>query len=237
MNIIRKLISVFEDLYNHSSNSRFCRYLLKKGIKMGGQNSFRPHSTVIDFTRPSLISIGSNCYFNENFVILTHDWVTKVFLNSGLEFLPSSGRVTIGNNVSTGRNVMILKGVTIGDNVFIGANSVVSKDIPSNSIAVGSPARVVHTLDDYYKIRQEKCIIEALDYAKSIAERYGRQPVTTDFWEEFSLFVDSNNISDYPELKEIIKRQCGPMYEHYLKHHKAKYDSFDSFLRAAGLKR
>ena len=36
MNIIRKLISVFEDLYNHSSNSRFCRYLLKKGIKMGG---------------------------------------------------------------------------------------------------------------------------------------------------------------------------------------------------------
>ena len=62
MNIIRKLISVFEDLYNHSSNSRFCRYLLKKGIKMGGQNSFRPHSTVIDFTRPSLITIGSNSY-------------------------------------------------------------------------------------------------------------------------------------------------------------------------------
>lgn len=48
---------------------------------------------------------------------------------------------------------MILKGVTIGDNVFIGANSVVSKDIPSNSIAVGSPARVVHTLDDYYKTK------------------------------------------------------------------------------------
>ena len=56
----------------------------------GGQNSFRPHSTFIDFTRPSLITIGSNCYFNENFVILTHDWVTKVFLNSGLEFLTSS---------------------------------------------------------------------------------------------------------------------------------------------------
>lgn len=40
MNIIRKLISVFEDLYNHSSNSRFCRYLLKKGIKMGGKILF-----------------------------------------------------------------------------------------------------------------------------------------------------------------------------------------------------
>jgi len=53
----------------------------------------------------------------------------------------------------------------------------------------------------------------------------------------FPLFVDGNNISNYPELNEIIKRQCGPMYEYYLKHHKAKYDSFDSFLRAAGLNR
>lgn len=149
--------------------------------------------------------------------------------------MPSSGRVIIGNNVSTGRNVMILKGVTIGDNVFIGANSVVSKSLPSNSIAVGSPARVVHSLDDYYKKRQDKCITEALDYARSIKERYGRQPVTTDFWEEFPLFVDGNKICDYPELKAIIKRQCGPMYEHYLKHHKAKYDSFASFLRAAGI--
>lgn len=235
MNIIRKIIAVFEDLYNHSSNIRFCCYLKNKGIKLGGGNSFRPHSTFIDFTRPSLITIGSNCYFNENLTILTHDWVTKVFLNSGHEFLPSSGKVTIGNNVSTGRNVMILKGVTIGDNVFIGANSVVSKSIPSNSIAVGSPARVVHSLDDYYKKRQDKCITEALEYARSIQVRYGRRPVTTDFWEEFPLFVDGDKISDYPELKAIIKRQCGPMYEHYLKHHKAKYDSFDSFLRAAGI--
>ena len=132
---------------------------------------------------------------------------------------------------------MILKGVTIGGNVFIGANSVVSRDIPSNSIAVGSPARVVHTLDDYYKRRKEECVSEALDYARSIKERYGRQPVPTDFWEEFPLFVDGNKISDYPELKSIIKRQCGPMYESYIKHHKANFDGFDSFLEAAGLNR
>ena len=36
MNIIRKIISVFEELYNQSSNSRFCSYLQNKGIKMGG---------------------------------------------------------------------------------------------------------------------------------------------------------------------------------------------------------
>lgn len=186
-------------------------------------------------TRPSLISIGSNCYFNEQFCILTHDWVTHVFLHSGREFLPSSGRVTIGNNVSTGQNVTILKGVTIGDNVFIGANSVVTKDIPSNSIAVGIPARVICSLDEYYLRRQKACVDEALDYARSIQERYNRRPVVTDFREEFPLFIDGRMVDDYPELKETIKRQCGPMYENYITSHKAKYNGFDAFLKAAGL--
>lgn len=50
---------------------------------------------------------------------------------------------TIGNNVSLGVNVTIVGKVTIGDNVTIGAGSVVVKDIPSNCVAVGNPARVV----------------------------------------------------------------------------------------------
>ena len=50
-------------------------------------------------------------------------------------------RITIGNNLLTGRS--ILSGVNIGNNVIIAANAVVTKDIPSNSIAAGVPARVV----------------------------------------------------------------------------------------------
>jgi acetyltransferase-like isoleucine patch superfamily enzyme len=50
---------------------------------------------------------------------------------------------TIGNNVSLGVNVTIVGKVTIGDNVTIGAGSVVVKDIPSNCVAVGNPAKVV----------------------------------------------------------------------------------------------
>lgn len=121
------------------SNDKFVRYLRENGIIVGEGTKFRPFSTEIDLTRPSLVTIGKNCYFNKQFILLTHDWVTRVFLYSGRDFLPSSGQVTIGDNVSTGQNVMVLKGVTIGDNVFIGANSVVTKDIPSNSIAVGAP--------------------------------------------------------------------------------------------------
>ena len=233
--MLKRIIRRIQLLYYLSSSDRFCKYLKINGIKVGGGNSFRPKTTSIDFTRPSLITIGDNCYFNENFTILTHDYVTKVFINSGREFINSSGRVTIGNNVSTGQNVMILKGVTIGDNVFIGANSVVTKDIPSNSIAVGSPCKVIMSLEDYYQKRRVDSIFEALDYARSIYERFNRKPVITDFWEEFPLFIDKDNISEYPELLPIVMRQCGPSYDNFISTHKAKFSSFAEFLRSAGV--
>ncbi len=52
-------------------------------------------------------------------------------------------RPKIGNNVTLGANVNIIGGITIGDNVTIGAGSVVVKDIPSNCIAAGNPAKVI----------------------------------------------------------------------------------------------
>lgn len=53
--------------------------------------------------------------------------------------------VVIGKNVWIGDNVRIQKGVSIGDNAVIAANSVVTKDVPANSIAAGNPARIVKT--------------------------------------------------------------------------------------------
>ena len=61
--------------------------------------------------------------------------------------LRSKGEVKIGLNVWIGDKVTILGGVTIGDNVIIAANAVVTKDVPSNSIAAGIPAKVVKTLE------------------------------------------------------------------------------------------
>ena len=56
--------------------------------------------------------------------------------------------VTIGNSVWIGGSVTILPGVTIGHNVTIGAGSVVTKDIPSNSIAVGNPCKIIKCIGD-----------------------------------------------------------------------------------------
>lgn len=58
----------------------------------------------------------------------------------------SKGPVVIEDNVWIGEGVAILPGVTIGENSIIGANSVVTKTIPPNSVAVGSPAKVIRTL-------------------------------------------------------------------------------------------
>lgn len=64
--------------------------------------------------------------------------------------------IVIGNDVYIGNNAMIMPGVTIGDRVVIGAGAIVTKDIPSNSVAVGVPAKVIKTADEYLeKIKKE----------------------------------------------------------------------------------
>jgi acetyltransferase-like isoleucine patch superfamily enzyme len=60
--------------------------------------------------------------------------------------LKSKGEVVIGNNVWLGDKVAVLAGVHIGNNVIVAANSVVTKDIPDNCMAAGTPATIIKTL-------------------------------------------------------------------------------------------
>lgn len=126
-----------------------------------------------------------------------------------------------------------MKGVTIGDNCFIGAGSIVTKDIPANSVAVGAPCKVVMSIEEYYQKRLKQSEAEALDYARSIWEVYGRKPKIEEMTEEFIWFVSGDEVDKYPMLP--IKRQLGPTYNAYVALHKAKYTGFDDFLKAAGI--
>lgn len=85
--------------------------------------------------------------------IITHDGGIKV-LNSLNKFngkrMSKMSSVTIGNNVYIGQNAMVLPGVQIGNNVIIGAGAIVTHNIPDNSIAVGVPATVKKSIDEYY---------------------------------------------------------------------------------------
>ncbi|MCM1076574.1 MAG: acyltransferase [Bacteroides sp.] len=232
--MVKRIVNKINEFLNHRNSEAYVKYLREKGIKIGENTYFQnPRDTHIDITRPSLVTIGDNCFFNKNFDLLTHDWVSLVFRNSNRDFINSSGRVSIGNNVSFGQNVIVTKNVTIGDNCFIGVNSLVSKPIPSNSIAVGSPAKVIMTIEEYYQKRLAVRESEALDYARSISERFGRRPVPADFWEEFPLFVSGNEIDAYPDIP--IRSQLGPTYSSYVRNHVAKYKTFDDFLKAANI--
>ncbi|MCL3849735.1 MULTISPECIES: sugar O-acetyltransferase [Parabacteroides] len=87
------------------------------------------------------VSIGANAFIAPNVGIYTAGHpLDAEQRNRGLEY---ARPVTIGNNVWIGAGVCILPGVTIGDNTVIGAGSVVTKDIPSNVLAVGNPCRVI----------------------------------------------------------------------------------------------
>lgn len=125
----------------------------------------------------SNISVGNNFYANFNCTILD---VGKVVIGDNVMFAPNvslytaghpvhpesrnSGYeygigITIGNNVWLGGSVIVNPGVTIGNNVVIGAGSVVTKDIPDNVIAVGSPCRIIREITEedrkyYYKDRE-----------------------------------------------------------------------------------
>lgn len=90
------------------------------------------------------ISIGDDCLIASHVSInsLTHSVSTKKFKDKNI-----ASPVIIGNNVWVGSHVIILPGVTIGDNSVIGAGTVVTKDIPQNSIVVGVPGRIINTLN------------------------------------------------------------------------------------------
>lgn len=122
-------------------------YTTEKLISMGmkvGKNFVRLNGVILDPSHCWLIEIGDNVTMAPRVHILCHDASTKNFLN-----YTKIGRVTIGDNVFIGAESVVLPGVTIGSNVVIGANSTVTHDIPDNSVAVGSPARVICTLDEY----------------------------------------------------------------------------------------
>lgn len=214
---------------------RLIKFLQDRGISIDDDVLlFSPETLNIDMTRPSLVRIqGGGTFIHRNFTILTHDYATHTFLHRYGEFVPCSGKVSIGKNVWFGMNVTCLKGTDIGDNCIIGYGSVVMGKIPANSVAAGCPARVICSLDDYFNKRKQRCVDEAFEYARSIQERFGRRPVPADFWEEFPLFVSGDEVNNYPEIP--IQRQMKGAFNHFVENHKAPYSSFDEFLKAAGL--
>ncbi len=108
-----------------------------------GPNTYM-NAGFLDAGKTAKIVIGDWCAIGYNVSIkaLTHNKQrpTGTFLENDEGFEAS---ITIGDHVWIGDNVYIREGVNIGSNVTIGANSVVTKDVPSNSVFAGAPAAFI----------------------------------------------------------------------------------------------
>jgi len=90
------------------------------------------------------ITIGDSCMMASSAYITDADWHG---IHDRTDYIGKTAPISIGNNVWIGDSAIVCKGVTIGDNSIIGAGSVVTRDIPANSIAVGNPAVVIKEID------------------------------------------------------------------------------------------
>lgn len=107
-----------------------------------GENFYaNVNCTILDCAE---VSFGDNVFIGPNcgFYTAGHPFDVKQ-RNQGLE---SAEPIRVGNNVWIGAQTVVLPGLTIGDNTIIGAGSVVTKDIPSNVLAVGNPCRVIRSI-------------------------------------------------------------------------------------------
>jgi acetyltransferase-like isoleucine patch superfamily enzyme len=210
------------------NSSLYITYLRKKGVTVGeGTRFFGTRS--IDLTRPCLVEIGRNCVFAYGVRVVSHGFDWSVLREKYGEVLGSTGKVIIEDNVFVGINAIILKGVRIGRNSIIGVGSVVTHNIPPNSVAAGNPCRVIMTIDEYFERRKKSYVEEAKAYALELYRKTKKVPRKEDFWDEFPIFLERSG-----KLESWVKEQLGSSLPLFLES-KPIYLSFEEFLIAAGI--
>ena len=142
-----KKLSYFID---ERRRERFLDELVKRGLRLG-KDVFIAADIMVDPSHCYLISIGDHCGFAPDVKLIAHDGSTKR-MELGFSRV---GRIQIGEYCYFGHSAIILPGVKIGPNAIVGAGAVVAKDVPPNSVAVGNPARVICSLDEYLNRMKE----------------------------------------------------------------------------------
>lgn len=137
-------IAISEQVVFNESNN----FAIKKAGKFTvGKNTYITRATIACFEK---VEIGDNCILGEGMKIFDHNhqYSKEPFSVSKTEF--NTAPVKLGNNVWTGANCIILKGVTIGDNVILGAGCIIHRDVPANSIVINKQEQIVKSLSYDY---------------------------------------------------------------------------------------
>ena len=125
-------------------------YFRKKGYFVGKNNRIY----IRDFGRePYLVKIGNHCTITAGVSFITHDGAAWIFREE-IPRLNVFGKIEIKDNCFIGVKSIILPNITIGPNSVVGAGSVVTKDVPPNTVVAGVPAKRICSVEEY----REKCI-------------------------------------------------------------------------------
>ena len=116
----------------------------------GGKNVFFGSHVYANFNLTAVddapIIVGDYVMFGPNVTLVTANHpIDPNLRRKGYQYVKE---ITIENNVWIGAGAILLPGVRIGENAIVGAGSVVSKDIPKNTVAVGNPCRVIREITE-----------------------------------------------------------------------------------------
>jgi len=145
------------------------------GVRAGDNVNFYGVSKAMFGSEPWMISFGNDCYIAAGVQFITHDGATSI-LRKEVPTLEWTAPIDIGNDVMIGLRTIIMPNVKIGNRCIVGAGSVVSKNIPDNSVYAGVPAKYICSTDEYLAKMKAKSLgcghLHGEEKAKRIREIY-----------------------------------------------------------------
>jgi acetyltransferase-like isoleucine patch superfamily enzyme len=118
------------------------------GVNMGNNVNIYGNPSDMFGTEPWCITLGNNVHITREVLFVTHDGGTLLFRHL-IPDLEMTAPIMVGDYVYIGVRSIILPGVTIGNNCIIAAGSVVTKNVPDNSVVGGIPAKFIKSTDEY----------------------------------------------------------------------------------------
>jgi len=143
MNLIVKLGHYLRRIRLLVDSGYYPEYLRKQGVRIG-RNCVILYPSYIDGRLPYLLEIGDDVVISLYVTILTHDAAS-----AWAGDLVKVGRVRINDQVFIGANTTVMCNVAIGPNAIVGAGSVISRDVPPDSVVAGNPAKLVCSMDQF----------------------------------------------------------------------------------------
>jgi acetyltransferase-like isoleucine patch superfamily enzyme len=144
--VIRDYVSAFTQFFEYRLFGAAAFYR-RRGTQVGRDVVIMPSARL---TEPHLCVLGNNVRVGQNVILLNHDGAVVMLHRAGLtQAVNAVGKIVLHDNVFIGMRSTIMPNVEIGPNAIVAAASVVTKDVPPNSVVGGSPAKFICTVDEY----------------------------------------------------------------------------------------